>query len=98
MKEEQLHMANAENKSISDQLEVLEVRSSRLKEENTILKKAVNIQESRMKDLSQQNIQLQEFLARAVERIAQLESVVGTKFQADDIESIIGHQRPPDVC
>lgn len=96
VKEEQLHMAHLENKSISDQIKVVEARSTKLNEENTILKRAVNIQENRMKELNQHNQQLQQILAQAAQRIAQLENAQGGRRDADEISSIFGHG-PPDV-
>lgn len=93
VKEEQLHMAHLENKSISDQIKAVETRSSKLNEENTILKRAVNIQENRMKELNQHNQQLQQILAQAAQRIAQLENAHDGRRDADEI---FGHG-PPDV-
>ena len=93
VKEEQLHMAHLENKSISDQIKVVETRSSKLNEENTILKRAVNIQENRMKELNQHNQQLQQILAQAAQRIAQLENAHDGRRDTDEL---FGHG-PPDV-
>lgn len=98
VKEEHLHMACLENKSIRDQLKAIEARSTKLNEENIILKRAVNIQEGRMKGLNQHNLQLQQILAQAAQRISQLENALGVKSQTDDADSSsFDHQRPPDV-
>jgi hypothetical protein len=90
-------MAKLENKSVHDQIQIIEVRTSKLNEENTILKRAVNIQEGRMKEMNQQNLQLQQILAKAAQRIAQLENALGVKSQSGDVDSSFEHQRPPDV-
>lgn len=98
VKEEQLHMASLENKSISDQIQVFEVRHVKLTEENQILKRAVNIQEGRMKECNQHNVQLQHILAQAAQRIAQLEHSLGVKKSQGGGEPSFGVRRPPDVC
>lgn len=97
VKEEQLHIACLENKSISDQLKVVEARNTKLSEENAILKRAVNIQEGRMKGLNQHNLQLQQILTQAAQRISQLENALGVKNQANDVDSSFNPNRPPDV-
>lgn len=90
-------MANLENKIISDRIGAVEAKSSKLNEENTILKRAVNIQENRMKELTQQNQQLQLVLAQAAQRIANLENGQGVWRSSDDTEPSFGGHGPPDV-
>lgn len=97
IKEEQLHMANLENKLISDRIDAVEAKSSKLNEENTILKRAVNIQENRIKELTQQNQQFQHILAQAAQRIAKLENGQSGWKSPDDSEPSFGGHGPPDV-
>lgn len=97
VKEEHIHIADLESKSLRDQLQVIGTRTSKVNEENTILKRAVNIQEGRMKELNQQNLQLQHVLAQAAQRISQLEQALSARNLGDD-PAVVFDQRPPDVC
>ena len=86
-----------------------EVHSSRIKihaltEDNKILKKAVNIQESRQRELTSYNRQLESTLEQAVEHIASLEKAILSLKSQLLINGGVGSgpsyhldQPPPDV-
>jgi len=76
MYEAQLANLKKEMAEKNAEIQALHVKNNALIEDSKILKKAVNIQESRQKEMASYNQQLESTLGQAVEHIAGLEKVV----------------------
>lgn len=76
MYEAQLANLKKEISQKNGEIHALNVKNNALFEDSKILKKAVNIQESRQKEMASYNQQLESTLGQAIEHIAGLEKVV----------------------
>jgi predicted nuclease with TOPRIM domain len=91
-----------ERQSLMECNQNLNSNNIKINDENKILKKAVNIQENRLKDLNNQNSTLQGIVSQAADYVVTLENtIVQLRQQLDrntDISSnYIIPPRPPDV-
>jgi regulator of replication initiation timing len=100
-KDEQLHAISNENSELNHQCESFVENTSKLNEENRILKKAVGIQETRLRELQQQTQHMQDVMNQAADYIAGLErtnAALRSRVEADhSSRSSYLPDVPPDV-
>lgn len=75
-------------------------QNTKLHEENKILKKAVGIQEGRLRELNQQNCNLQSILTNAADYVSQLENTITSlriQLEGCSAKDFVMFPRPPDV-
>lgn len=74
-KDEQIAIISNENQELHQQCESFAENNIKLNEENRILKKAVGIQENRLRELQNQQQNMQEIMNQAADYIANLERI-----------------------
>jgi DNA repair exonuclease SbcCD ATPase subunit len=99
-KDEQIQNISNENAESYQRCETFADNNSKLLEENRILKRAVGIQESRLREVQSQSQQMQELMNQAADYIAGLEranAALKHRVECNDSKSYFSSEGPPDV-